>query len=293
MTGLKKNQACSLTEKRHEIEPEHKSISISRQCELLGINRSNYYYKPKVESQENLALMLAIDKQYTETPFYGVRKMCAHLRSLKYKVNQKRVRRLMRKMGLEAIYSKPNLSKSNKEHIKYLYLLKGKTIDRINQVWSTDITYIPMQKGFMYLTAVIDWYSRYVLSWRLSNSLDGIFCIDALKEALISVKPEIFNTDQGVQFTSEKFTSILKESSIRISMDSRGRAIDNVFVERLWRTIKYEYVYLYSQPDVKQLYEGLKDYIDFYNNRRLHQALNYRTPAEIYFDSQETDVVEN
>jgi len=291
LTGLKKNRVCSPSDIKQEIEPENKNISISRQCELLGITRSKYYYKPKAESQENLNIMLEIDKQYTETPFYGVRKMQARLRTLKYDVNHKRVRRLMRVMGLQTIYSKPNLSKANKEHIKYPYLLKGKTIDRIDQVWSTDITYIPMQKGFMYLAAVIDWHSRYVLSWRLSNSLDGIFCIDALTDALRKGKPEIFNTDQGVQFTSEKFTSILKESSISISMDGRGRAIDNVFVERLWRTVKYEYVYLYSQSDGKQLQEGLKEYFDFYNNRRPHQSLNYKVPSEIYFSAQEKEEV--
>lgn len=291
MTGLKKNRACSLSDIKQEIDPENKKISISRQCELLGITRSKYYYKQKGESQENLNIMVEIDKQYTETPFYGVRKMQARLRTLKHDVNHKRVRRLMRVMGLQTIYSKPNLSKANKEHIKYPYLLKGKRIDRVNQVWSTDITYIPMQKGFMYLAAVIDWHSRYVLSWRLSNSLDGIFCIDALIEALRNGKPEIFNTDQGVQFTSEKFTSILKESSISISMDGRGRAIDNVFVERLWRTVKYEYVYLYSQSDGKQLQEGLKAYFDFYNNRRPHQSLNYKVPSEIYFGCQENEVV--
>jgi putative transposase len=228
--------------------------------------------------------MLKIDKQYLETPFYGVPKMWAHLRSLKYHINIKRVRRLMRLMGLETIYCKPRLSIPDKEHIKYPYLLRGMSIDRTNQVWSSDITYIPMYKGFLYLTAVIDWYSRYVLSWRLSNSLEGTFCIDALNESLRYCKPEIFNTDQGVQFTSEKFTERLKDNEIRISMDSRGRAIDNVFVERLWRTVKYEYVYLHSQKDGKELYQGLKEYFEFYNNRRLHQALDYRTPSEVYFN---------
>lgn len=228
--------------------------------------------------------MLELDKQYTETPYYGVAKMWAHLRTLKYEINIKRVRRLMRLMGLETIYCKPRLSIPDKEHIKYPYLLRGITIDRVNQVWSSDITYIPMYRGFLYLTAVIDWYSRYVLSWMLSNSLEGIFCLDALEDSLRYGKPEIFNTDQGMQFTSERYTGRLKEAEIRISMDSRGRAIDNVFVERLWRTLKYEYVYLHSQRDGKELYEGLKNYFEFYNNRRLHQALDYRTPAEVYFN---------
>ena len=285
MIGLKKNQDCSKQEKRANIENGLKIISIKRQCQLVGISRSGYYYKPKGESKENLDLMLAIDKKYLQTPFFGVPKMCHHLRSLNYKVNVKRVRRLMRLMGLQAIYCKPRLSIPDKAHKKYPYLLRGITISRVDQVWSTDITYIPMEKGFMYLIAVIDWHSRYVLSWRLTNSLDGIACIDTLKDSLRGGKPEIFNTDQGVQFTSEKFTSVLDSKDIQISMDGKGRAIDNVFVERLWRTVKYEYVYLHSHSNVKELYEGLKSYFEFYNHQRPHQALNYRTPAEVYFES--------
>jgi len=250
---------------------------------LLNISRSTYYYKPKGESPKNLELMELMDKQYTKTPFYGVAKMCAHLRSLNNDVNIKRIRRLYRLMGLNAIYCKPNLSKANKEHIKYPYLLRGVVIDRVGQVWSTDITYIPMKNGFMYLTAIIDWHSRYVVSWGLSNTLDGSFCRDTLKEALRNSKPEIFNTDQGVQYTSESFTSILKDAEISISMDGKGRALDNVFVERLWRTVKYEYVYLHKQDNGKDLYDGLKEYFDFYNNQRPHQSLNYKTPAEVYF----------
>jgi len=284
LTGLKKNQGCSLEQKRQQVEPELETISISSQCRLLGIHSSGYYYKPVGESAENLKIMRLIDEQYMQTPFYGVRKMRAYLRTLKIGINIKRVRRLMQLMGLETIYCKPNLSKPNKEHKKYPYLLKGVSIERVNQVWSTDITYIPMQKGFLYLTAVIDWYSRYVLSWRLSNSLEGTFCIDALEEALNLGKPEIFNTDQGVQFTNERFIDVLKSSEIRLSMDGRGRAIDNVFVERFWRTLKYEYVYLHSQDDGKEMFAGLKEYIKFYNECRPHQALDYRTPAEVYFD---------
>ena len=287
MTGLKKNQDYSLKAKRKAIEPDNEVLSIKKQCLLLGMNRSGYYYEPKGENESNLNMMLELDKQCIDTPFYGVKKMQEHLRSLNYKVNIKPVRRLMRLMGLETIYCKPRLSIPDKEHRKYPYLLKGVIIDRVNQVWSTDITYIPMKKGFMYLTAVIDWYSRYVLSWRLSNSLDGSFCRDALEESFIYGKPEIFNTDQGVQFTSENFTGILKAHDISISMDSRGRAIDNVFVERLWRTVKYEYVYLHSQEDGKELYKGLKEYFDFYNNCRIHQALDYKTPSEIYFRGKE------
>lgn len=227
--------------------------------------------------------MLELDKQYMLTPFYGSRKMLAHLRSLKYEINIKRVSRLMRLMGMETIYCKPRLSVPDKEHAKYPYLLRGLAIDRADQVWSTDITFVPMYKGFLYLTAVIDWYSRYVLSWELSNSLEGTFCINALDDSLRHGKPEIFNTDQGSQFTCKTFTERLEGAGIRISMDGRGRALDNVFVERLWRTVKYEYVYLHSQKDGRELYKGLREYFDFYNNRRLHQALNFRTPSDVYF----------
>lgn len=230
--------------------------------------------------------MRVIDEQYLKTPFYGVRRMTAKLRSLKYEINEKRVRRLMRKMGIEAIYCKPNLSKATKAHKKYPYLLRGIAVDRADQVWSTDITYIPMQHGYMYLTAVIDWHSRYVISWRLSNSLTTNFCIEALEEALSTGQPEIFNTDQGVQFTSEKFTEVLESKKIAISMDGKGRATDNAFIERLWRSLKYEYVYLYSQDNVKDLQAGLKAYFEYYNNERPHQSLGYRTPAEIYRESQ-------
>ncbi len=283
MTGLKKNQDNSIGIKRKSIDTEQKILSIGRQCELLGISRSGFYYKPRGESQENLRIMLDIDKQYLKTPFYGVEKMWAELRSLNYNVNIKRVRRLMRLMGLEAIYCKPRLSVPNKSHVKYPYLLRGVVIEKVNQVWSSDITFIPMYKGFLYLTAVIDWYSRYVLSWELSNSLEESFCINALEESLRYGKPEIFNTDQGAQFTSQAYTGILSAADISISMDGRGRALDNVFVERLWRTVKYEYVYLHSQKDGRDLFLGLKEYFDFYNNSRKHQALNYRTPAEVFF----------
>lgn len=265
------------------IDPVSEEITVSRQCELIGLNRSQYYYQPKGESQENLDLMLKIDKQYIKTPFYGVPKMCVHLSSFGKAVNIKRVRRLMRLMGLEAIYSKPRLSTPDKAHAKYPYLLKGLVICRINQVWSIDITYIPMVKGFMYLVAVIDWYSRYVLSWKLSNSLEVSFCLDALEESFNYGKPEIFNTDQGGQFTSTIFTGRLEAREILISMDGRGRAFDNIFVERLWRTVKYEYVYLHVQEDVRELFFGLKEYFYFYNNERPHQSLGYKTPSEVYF----------
>ena len=282
--GLSKKQ------RRLLIDRDEKSISLSKQCSLLGVSLSSQYYKPKGESEENLEFMRLMDLQYMETPYFGVLKMQAHIRSLNYTVNVKRIRRLMRLMGLEAIYCKPNLSKPNKEHKKFPYLLRGMKIESVNQVWSMDITYIPMKKGFMYLTAIIDWYSRYVLSWKLSNTLEGAFCREALTDALEMNTPQIFNTDQGTQFTCEKFQEVLaNKKDIRVSMDGKGRALDNIFIERFWRSLKYEYVYLHSQSDVKELYQGIKGYIDFYNNRRPHQSLGYKTPAEIYFCSKESN----
>jgi putative transposase len=237
--------------------------------------------------------MELIDKQYTERPYYGALRMQAYISSLGYKVNIKRIRRLMRLMGLDVIYSKPNLSKPDQAHKKYPYLLRNVEVTKCDQVWSMDITYIPMKKGFMYLTAIIDWHSRYILSWKLSNTLDGAFCRECLTGALSCNKPEIFNTDQGVQFTSERFQEILTSAKdIKVSMDGKGRALDNVFIERFWRTLKYEYVYLYSQSSVKELYDGIKEYIDFYNNRRQHQSLGYKTPYEIYSERESLDYEE-
>jgi putative transposase len=264
------------------IDAVNSEISIKRQCELVGVNRSSYYYEPKKESEENLRIMEELDKQYLTTPFYGAIRMTEHLRGLEFLINIKRTRRLMRIMGLETVYCKPNLSKACPEHEIYPYLLRGVKIESVNQVWSTDITYIPMKHGFMYLSAVIDWHSRYIISWRLSNSLHVQNNIETLKEALEQGKPEIFNTDQGSQFTSPQFTEILKKSQIKISMDGRGRATDNACIERFWRSIKYENIYLHSYENVKELYQGVKEYIDFYNNRRLHQSLDYKTPSEIY-----------
>jgi putative transposase len=227
--------------------------------------------------------MRLIDAKYMERPFYGWRPMTDYLRRQGYVVNHKRVRRLMRKMGLQAIYPKPRTSQSAEGHKIYPYLLRNLAITRVNQVWSSDITYVPMRRGFMYLVAVIDWFSRYVLSWRLSNTLDGQFCLDALQEALCMGKPEIFNTDQGVQFTAHAFTSALEEAEIRISMDGKGRALDNVFIERLWRTVKYEDIYLREYETVPMLYAGLDSYFQFYNHERSHQSLDYATPAEAHF----------
>jgi putative transposase len=267
------------------IEPKHPQLSIRRQCELVGLNRSTYYHTPGGESDLNLHLMRLIDKQYTKTPFYGWPKMTAYLRRPphEYEINHKRVQRLMRKMGLQAIYPKPRTSRAAKGHKVYPYLLRNLAITRPNQVWSADITYIRMLRGFMYLVAIIDWYSRYVVAWQLSNTLDGRFCLDALALALEQGKPEIFNTDQGAQFTALAFTSRLKDAGIRISMDGRGRALDNVFVERLWRTVKYEHVYLHEYALVPGLEKGLGEYFSFYNHERLHQSLEYCTPAEVHF----------
>lgn len=218
-----------------------------------------------------------------KTPFYGIRRMCNYLRSLNYKINEKRVRRLMRLMGLEAIYPKPHLSKAEKGHKIYPYLLRDIKISCVDKVWSSDITYIPLSRGFMYLVAVIDWYSRYVLSWRLSNTLEESFCISALEEALSKSKPEIFNTDQGSQFTSNKHTGILEKAAVQISMDGRGRALDNVYIERFWWSLKHEDIYIHAYLDGKALYKGIASYIDYYNNKRPHQSLGYLTPAAVYF----------
>ena len=253
-----------------------------RQCQLSGLSRAGLYYEPHGESPENLDLMRLLDEQYTKTPFFGVIKMTEMLRQQGHEVNPKRVRRLLRKMGLEAIYPKPRLSDPAPGHRIYPYLLRGVTITRPNQVWSTDITYIRLRGGFIYLVAVLDWYSRYVLSWEISTSLDAGFCCSALEWALRQGRPEIFNTDQGAQFPSEAFTSLLLKEGILISMDGRGRALDNVFVERLWRTVKYEEVYLKDYADPPDAVSNLGPYFTFYNGQRLHQAFNYQTPEAVY-----------
>ena len=269
--------------KRAMIESGYPEISIRRQCELVGLNRSSYYYQPVSETDFNLELMRLIDEQYMKTPYYGYPKMTAHLRRMGYQVNPKRIRRLMRKMDLMAIYPKPRTTIFAPENKVYPYLLRGLEITRPNQVWSSDITYIPMRKGFMYLVAVMDWFSRYVLSWRLSNTLDGAFCLDALNEALQHGKPEIFNSDQGVQFTANAFTGTLEVNGILVSMDGRGRAFDNIFIERLWRSVKYEDIYIKDYNTVPALDAGLHSYFTLYDTERPHQSLDYRTPAEVHF----------
>jgi putative transposase len=265
------------------IESGHCEISIRRQCELVGINRSTWYYEPATESEVNLHLMRLIDAKYMERPFFGWRRMTDYLQKAGYPVNHKRVRRLMQKMGLQAIYPKPKTSQSAEGHKIYPYLLRNVVITQVDQVWSSDITYVPIRRGFMYLVAVMDWYSRFVLAWALSNTLDGQFCLDALEQALDFGRPGVFNTDQGSQFTAHAFTSRLKEEEILISMDGKGRALDNIFIERLWRTVKYEDIYLRDYDTVPLLYAGLANYFQFYNYERPHQSLGYDTPAEVYF----------
>jgi len=258
-------------------------VSVVRQCELLGLPRSSYYYEPVQVSAEELRLMRLIDEQYTRQPVYGSRRMTVWLREdCGEPVNRKRVQRLMRVMGLEAIYPKPRLSVPGRNHKVYPYLLRDVRIERADQVWSTDITWVAMPHGFMYLAAVIDWYSRYVLAWRLSNTLDGDFCLEMLDEALGQGKPEIFNTDQGAQFTAWAWTSRLESAGVKVSMDGKGRCLDNVWVERLWRTVKYEELYLKGYETVPLLRAGLAAYFSFYNEQRRHQALGYRTPGAIY-----------
>jgi putative transposase len=257
-------------------------FSIRRQCELLGVNRSGLYYQPVSESEENLRLMRLLDEQYTRAPFNGSRKMTEWLKDQGFKVNRKRVSRLMALLGIEAVYPKPKLSQPGEGHKIYPYLLRGVGVERVNQVWSTDITYIRMAQGFVYLVAVMDWFSRYVLSWRLSLTMELDFCIEALKCALRRGRPEIFNSDQGSQFTSEKFTGELEAREISISMDGRGRCMDNIFIERLWRSLKYEEVYLKDYESVTEARAGIQRYFRFYNQERQHQSLDYRTPAAIY-----------
>lgn len=264
------------------IDPDSNLLSLTGQCAILDLARSSWYYRPVVPDAAEIKLLNLLDEEYTRRPFYGSRKLLVYLRGLGHDINRKRVQRLMGILGISGITPGPNTSKRNQAHKVYPYLLTGLVIERPNQVWSTDITYIRLAHGFVYLVAVLDWYSRYVLAWRLSNSLETQFCLEALEESLKYGTPDIFNTDQGVQFTSDDFTGFLKSQQIQISMDSKGRALDNIFVERLWRSVKYEDVYLNGYQTMIEAYEGLKAYFWFYNNERYHQSLGYKTPREVY-----------
>lgn len=269
--------------RRGMIEPSCSQLSISTQCHLLSVSKSSFYYTPTGESEENLAIMRQLDEQYFKTPFYGALRLTAILILAGYKVNIKRVRRLMKIVNWQTIYREPRTTISDKTHYKYPYLLRGMKIERCNQVWAMDITYIPMKTGFMYLTAIIDLHSRYVVQWSLSNTMSAEWCTEVLKEAIKNHgTPEIFNTDQGCQFTSEIFINTLIDNGIKISMDGRGRALDNIFIERLWRSVKYENVYLNVYENGLSLWEGLETYFQFYNHQRVHQSLDYQTPKEKY-----------
>jgi putative transposase len=272
----------SLEQKRALINPLDTVFSVNQQCELLGLARSSYYYEPQPESEYNLQLMRLIDEQYLLRPFYGSRRMREWLKGQGHLVCRDRVRRLMRLMGIEAIYPKPRLSIRDKEHYIYPYLLRDLTIDHPDQVWTADITYIRLRRGFAYLVAIMDWYSRYVLSWELSLTLETDFCVAALNRVLNGRAPEIFNTDQGCQFTSAEFTGRLKDAGIRISMDGRGRIFDNIMIERLWRSVKYEEVYLKDYEDCLDARKGLSEYFLFYNHERPHQTLGSIPPVAIY-----------
>lgn len=268
------------------VEVEHLQLSVQKQCQLLGVSRSSYYYQPKEVAEEELTLLRLLDEQYMKTPFYGSRKFTVFLRSMGYEVNRKRVIRLMRQLGLQAIYPKRRTTIINPEHRVYPYLLRDLSIARANHVWCTDITYLPIGKGHFYLVAIMDWYSRRVLGWKISNTMDVDFCKRALEEALLNYgKPEIFNSDQGSQFTSKEFTERLQKEKVKISMDGRGRCYDNIFIERLWRSLKYELIYIQEFENGKELTEQVNKWFNWYNKERPHQALDYQTPDEVYCQS--------
>jgi putative transposase len=269
-------------DRRKLIDFDSKEFSIRRQCDLLDLNRSTIYYNTKDISEEDLLYMNLIDEEFTRHPFYGTRRMTVYLNNLGHQVNRKRTQRLYQHMGLEAVYPKPNLSKKHPKHAIYPYLLKNLAIKHVDQVWSADITYVRLTKGFVYLFAIIDWYSRYVVDWEISTTLDADFCINTLSRVLEKSKCNIFNTDQGVQFTSDGFTSLLKANQILISMDGRGRALDNIFVERLWRSLKYELIYLIELCSPNEARKKIGEYFQFYNTTRPHQSLDYKTPQQIY-----------
>ncbi|MFH1503803.1 MAG: IS3 family transposase [Candidatus Omnitrophota bacterium] len=279
---LKKKLGISIEQRKLFIDKENGKISVRRQCELIGVNRSNLYYRCQQKNTDyEDQLRKAIDQQFMKDPC-GALKMMKYLRRFGYKAGEKLIRRLMRSMNLLAIYPKPKLSRKHPQHRIYPYLLKGLSIIRANQVWCTDITYIQLVKGYCYLVAVMDWYSRYVLSWRVSNTLEADFCVECLEGAISYGKPEIFNSDQGTQFTSKEFTQKLLDNKIRISMDGRGRVFDNIFIERLWRTVKYDNIYVQGYETITDVRQGLKTYFERYNTERLHQSLNYQTPWEVY-----------
>lgn len=278
----------SREQRRGLVGRRHRRLSVARLCQLLSISRSSFYYRRKPTPQGDLELMAAMDRQYLATPYFGSRRMLAWLQVQGHCISRKRVRRLMRVMGLEAIYQRPRTSRGSPAAPKHPYLLRGLAITRPDHVWAADITYIPMARGFLYLVVIMDWHSRCVLAWRLSNTLDSTFCVDALEEALAKGTPEIFNTDQGTQFTGEGFTGLLREQGIQISHDGKGRYLDNIFVERLWRSLKYEEVYLKAYNQVPEARVGIGSYLWFYNEQRPHQALRYRTPAEVYRSTEAT-----
>jgi putative transposase len=283
----------SRSQRLEMIDRKHPELSLLRQCSLLGVSRSSLYYQSTPDSVEDLELMALMDRQYLKTPIYGSRRITAWLRTQGYRVNRKRVRRLMRLMGLEAIYRWPNTSKPAPDYQVFLYLLKGLEINRVNQIWTADITYLPMARGFLYLVAIMDWHSRYVLAWRLSNTMEVGFCLEALEEALSKGRPEIFNTDQGSQVTSDTFTGMLLEQGIQVSMDGKGCYTDNIFVERLWRSIKHEEVYLKAYQNGSEARAGIGAYLDFYNRERPHQALGYRTPGEVFQEGPQRRCVQS
>jgi putative transposase len=275
-----------VNEARSWIDFDHSQLSVREQCRLLGFHRSGMYYEPQPESDENLRIMRLIDEEHLLHPARGSRQMIDHLEDLGVNVNRKRVQRLMRKMGIEGISPKRRTTLTAAGHRVYPYLLRGLSIERPNQVWCSDITYVPMCGGFMFLVAVMDWYSRHVLSWRLSNSMDADFCVEALEEALSQTTPEIMNTDQGSQFTSRQYTGTLTKHNVSISMDGKGRAIDNVMIERLWRTLKYEEIYLKEYTTVTELQKGLSSYFNYYASERKHSSLDRQTPADVYRSGQ-------
>ena len=272
-----------MQERRSWIEADFSELTKVNRCDLLGLARSSYYYKPVEETPLNLELMRLLDEQYLKWPFYGRDKHTEELRKMGYPINHKRVWRLMKKLGIIARVPGPHTSRGNREHEKYPYLLKGLEINRANQVWATDITWIPTVIGSLYLVAVLDLYSRFIISWKLSNSMEVGFCIEALEDALNLGKPEIFNSDQGSQFTADGFTGVLKRNQIQISMDGKGRYVDNIFVERFWRSLKYEEVYPKEYENAEEAYHGISEYIEFYNEKRMHQGLGYKTPAAVYY----------